>query len=42
MLKPTLADDLNRLGTWSKVNDKIDANATLPDYANFFDGQFVE
>ena len=30
------------LGTWAKANDKIDANATLPDYANFLDDQFVK
>ena len=41
-LQPTLADDLARLGAWAKDNDKIDADATLPDYANFLDDQFVK
>ncbi|MET4430067.1 ABC transporter substrate-binding protein [Mycolicibacterium sp. 624] len=41
-LQPALADDLARLGAWAKANDKIDANATLPDYAQLLDNRFVK
>ncbi|CAN5681634.1 hypothetical protein BH09ACT8_BH09ACT8_52130 [soil metagenome] len=40
-LKPDLATNLAQLGEWAKTQGSIDASTQLPNYADFFDGQFL-